>query len=105
MNDCANPQLCDELTRWYPGKKSSLEKSRDFINREWAEASNLVQSIGLVKDRGASPTTSGALQTGKEQAVGTPKSRQGRCGHKSLASRVEGALGFARLESKSEILA
>lgn len=48
--------------------------------------------------------TSGALQTGKERAVGTPKSRWGCCGHKFLESRDEGELGYASLESKSEIL-
>jgi hypothetical protein len=33
---------------------------------------------------------SGALQTGKERAVGTPKPRWDCCGHKILESRDEG---------------
>lgn len=48
--------------------------------------------------------TSGGLQTGKERALGTPKSRWGCCGHKFFESRDEGELGYASLESKSEIL-
>jgi hypothetical protein len=49
--------------------------------------------------------TSGALQMGKERAVGTPKPRLGCCGHTFLDPRDEGELGYASLESKSEILA
>jgi hypothetical protein len=49
-------------------------------------------------------TTSRALQTHKERAVGTSKPRWACCDHKILESRKEGELGYATLESKSEIL-